>query len=130
MKKLLLLIVGWLIMFAVLNAYALTINIDPTITPEKVLKCNMPVEREDGTPLALYEIEEVKFYSGTAPGDYVETATDTICQLTVLTADLPDGNYYKVASVVDVAGRPSPYSEEWVLVVKRVSVPRAPTLLE
>lgn len=105
------------------------VTVDPTLEPNVTINCAMPVEREDGTPLALNEIAEVRFYSGTQSGVYTNTQNSSVCQLVVDATVLADGAYYYVVTAVDTDARESGYSVEKVVTVKRVKPPKSPTWL-
>jgi len=123
MKKLLL----TLLLLISTSAYA----VDPDITPVTTINCAMPIEREDGTALALDEIAEVRFYSGTATGSYtLPMQPNNVCQKVIDNTALADGDYFYVFTVVDTDSRESKYSAEKVHTVKRVKPPAAGTWLE
>lgn len=111
------------------NAYAYAV--DPLIEPTTTINCKMPIEREDGTPLAIDEIAKVTFYTGTSSGvyDVNNGKTNTICQTVVDNTILSDGTYYKVFTVKDTDGRVSKYSDERIHLVKRLAPPKAGTWL-
>ena len=54
-------------------------EIDPTITPSKTLTCTLPVERTDGTPLAVDEIAQVRFYVSQDGSTWTQNGTNTVC---------------------------------------------------
>lgn len=124
MKKLAL-VIAMLMPFSVMA----DITVDPTVDPSYTLTCTQPIEREDGTPLAIGEIAENRFYIGTAPNDYQEQISNipASCSLNVDATAVADGNYYYVVTVVDTDGRESLYSTPFVVTVQRVKPPKAPT---
>ena len=74
-----------------------------------------PVEREDGTPLAMAEIAGYRVYYGTSKGDYtseVELKGSSTMEITL--ENLVSGIYYFVVTTVDEDGRESVNSEEIV----------------
>jgi hypothetical protein len=105
------------------------VTVDPTIDNSYTLSCTQPIEREDGTPLAIGEIAKNNFYVGTTPGNYTETIENLppTCSLTVDATAVADGSYYYVVTVVDTDGRESMYSTPFVVTVQRVKPPKAPT---
>lgn len=77
------------------------------------LSWQVPVEREDGEPLALSEIDGYRIYYGNNPNDYqyslwVPSAMTTAYSIT----DLKPGAYYFAVTTLDTDGRESDYSDE------------------
>lgn len=103
------------------------ITVDPNITPTAVLSCTLPIEREDGTALAINEIATINFYAGTTVGDYTDTIGMLSCSMSIDVTALTDAPYYYVVTAVDTDGRESVHSPMYTLTVKRVKPPRAPT---
>lgn len=110
------------------NANAASFSIDPDTKSTGTITCVDPISREDGTPLAIDEIATRRWYVGTSPGNYTDTAADTsTCSVVIDYSAIPDGMYYYVATVIDTDGRESMYSEEIDVTVKRVAKPNPPT---
>lgn len=103
------------------------LTVDPNINSNVEITCTLPVEREDGTPLAVGEIATINFHAGTTSGNYTDTITRAVCNLSVDATALADQSFYYVATVVDTEGRESMYSAEFVLTVQRVKPPKPPT---
>ena len=117
-----------LLALALLPSLALAdMTVDPVITPTAILSCQLPVEREDGTPLAVNEIATINFYAGTTIGDYTDTIGMTSCSMSIDITKLVDAPYYYVVTAVDTDGRESMYSPMYTLTVKRVKPPSAPS---
>lgn len=71
-----------------------------------------PVEREDGTPIAMAEIAGYKVYYGTSQNNYtneVDIADRNTMQATL--KSLVAGTYYIVVTTYDMDGRESAYSQ-------------------
>lgn len=120
MKKLLFLL---LIPF---SAYA----VDPAIEPETILNCDMPVQREDDTALAIDEIMLVSFYLSDTSGGYTISTpyqTNIICQVVIDNTVLSDGTYYLVGTATDTDWRASVPSVERTHIVKRIAPPKSLT---
>jgi len=106
------------------------VNIDPTVQGQTTLTvtCEYPIEREDGTPLALNEIAKVNFF---VVKDGLRTAAgsnDTECKQVYDMAVVPDGVYLYVVQTEDTGGRTSSDSDDFVIAtVKRLPNPRSPT---
>jgi len=125
---------GWWILPAILissvmwSAIILAETIDPSITPTKTLNCDMPVERTDGTPLALNEIAQIRFYVSTDQATWQQAGTNTVCLQVYDLSDVADGTYWYTADAVDTEGRESIKSPQAAeLIVKRLSPPASPT---
>ena len=114
-----------------IQAFAEPIVVDPSSDLKKLtITCTDPIEREDGTPLAVGEIDYRRWLMGTAPGEYQNNIAETgQCSLLVDYTDVPDGSYYYVITVVDTDGRESRYSNEYTVVVKRIADPRPATIV-
>ena len=70
-----------------------------------------PVERTDGTALALSEIAGYTVYYGTSKGNYPDSlSVNDISATSVTVTDLPIGTYYLVMTTRDTDGRESGYS--------------------
>jgi len=105
-------------------------TIDPSITPTKTLTCDMPVERTDGTPLAISEIAQIRFYVSTDQSTWQQAGTNTVCLQVYDLSGVADGTYWYTADAVDSEGRESiknPQAAE--LIVKRLSPPASPSNL-
>jgi len=125
---------NWLILTILSTAFwatvALAETIDPNITPTKVLTCDMPVEREDGTALAIDEIAQVQFFVSPDQTTWTQAGTNTVCSQSYDLSNVQDGTYFYTASVTDLAGRQSilaPQAAE--LIVKRIASPAPPSNL-
>ncbi len=117
-------LVGW----SVFIGLALAETIDPNQVQTKVLTCNMPVERTDGTALAVDEIAQVRFYVSQDQTTWTPAGTNTVCQQNYDLTEVPDGTYWYTADVVDTEGRESIKSLEVAeLIVKRIASPAAPS---
>jgi len=110
--------------------------VDPTITPTMTMTCNYPIEREDGTPLAIGEIARVNFFvspSLTTPDWQPAGSNDTECKQVYNLSEVLDGQYYYTGTTVDTDARESIYAadsvppEYWAMVVKRLANPRHQT---
>ena len=131
MKKLLTVI---LFLCVYLSGYPLAANsltIDPTIAGQTTLtvSCEYPVEREDGTALAVNEIAKVAFYveKGGAGGYLPAGENATACIQVYDMSQVPDGVYVYVVTTVDTDGRESQHSLTSVTaLVKRLANPNAP----
>ena len=103
-------------------------EIDPTITPSKTLTCTLPVERTDGTPLAVDEIAQVRFYVSQDGSTWTQNGTNTVCLQVYDLTNVADGQYYYTADVVDTEGRESEKSPQVAdLLVKRIAPPASPS---
>ena len=111
-------------------AFAVTLNIDPSLPEQQQLTigCQYPIEREDGTPLALNEIAQINFY---VTKDGVRTAAgsnSTACSQTYDLSNVPDATYLYSVTALDTDGRESVDSPEVVTaIVKRLASPKSPT---
>lgn len=110
--------------------------VDPTITPTMTMTCNYPIEREDGTPLAIGEIAKVNFFvspSLTTPDWQPAGSNDTECKQVYDLTQVQDGQYYYTGTITDTDQRESIYganavpAEYWAVVVKRLANPRHQT---
>jgi len=127
-KAFILLFLLFLIVQGVIYNSARAETIDPTITPSKTLICEMPTDREDGTPLPLGEIAEIRFYVSMNQTRWDDAGTNTICLQVYDLSGVADGIYYYKASAVDTDGRESIKTPEVVtLEVKRLSPPAPPS---
>ena len=127
------LVSGWWILPAIIlsaimwSAILCAETIDPTITPTKTLTCDMPVERTDGTPLALNEIAQVRFYVSTDRTTWQQAGSNTVCLQSYDLSGVADGTYWYTADAVDTEGRESIKSPQAAeLIVKRLSAPAPP----
>ena len=115
--------IRFLVLFLVVfSAHA----VDPTIEPTKVLTCDMPIERTDGTPLALDEIAEIRFFVSTDNSTWEPAGANTVCTQTYDLTNVPDGLYYYTAQAVDTDARASAYADSTSLLVKRLAAPAPP----
>jgi len=75
-----------------------------------------PTQREDSTPLPTNEIETYKVYYGTTSGFYKKQIdlSDIINESAELPGFFP-GTYYFVVTTVDIEGRESKYSQEFMV---------------
>lgn len=110
-------------------AIAQTVNIDPTIPGQQTLTimCEYPVEREDGTPLAINEITQINFWV-TKNGSRTAAGTNTIaCQQVYDMTQVLDGSYLYTASTLDTDGRESVDTVVGVtVIIKRIAPPKSP----
>lgn len=124
MKYLLLLL---LLPFA---AFANNVTLDPTIPGQTTLTvtCEYPIEREDGTALAINEIAKVKFFvEKNGVGGWLPAGENTTaCRQVYDLSQVPDGVYMYAATTVDTDGRVSQLSETVTALVKRLTNPNAP----
>jgi len=102
--------------------------LDPSITPQKILTCDYPVTRTDGTPLAVGEIATINFFvsQDTGPNKTWAPAgsNDTACRQVYDLTAIPDGQYYYSATAVDTGGRESAVSPNYApLVLQRLAPP-------
>ena len=102
--------------------------VDPNLTPQKILTCDYPVTRTDGTPLAVDEIATINFFVSQDVGvDKTWTpagSNDTACRQVYDLTAVPDGQYYYSASALDTGGRESVVSPNYVpLVLQRIAPP-------
>lgn len=114
------------------NIYAVNLIIDPTIPGQSTLTmtCVYPIEREDGTPLAIGEIATVKFYvESNGVGGFVPAGSNsTACRQVYDMSAVADGVYVYVATTLDTDGRESVFSAvNLTATVKRMANPKAPT---
>lgn len=121
MKKLLLLTL--LISSSVL---ANNITLDPTVEGQKILTitCDYPVEREDGTALAIGEIAKVAFHvEKNGVGGYLPAGENmTDCRQVYDMTLVPNGVYVYVVTAIDMQKRESLYSTTNVTAtVKRIA---------
>lgn len=132
MTRLLYFLIGLALAGAVVTASAEGTVVDPTITPTLTITCIDPVEREDGTPLAIGEIATRNFFvSATAPGAAKNWtpagSNNTACRQVYDLGAVIDGQYYYTATAVDTDGRESAFAPGVVaLEVKRLAPPKPP----
>jgi hypothetical protein len=110
--------------------------VDPDKTPTWTITCEYPVEREDGTPLAINEIAKVEFYVSPDKSDWISAGENTTaCRQVYNLTDVADGQYYYTVTATDTEGRASLFSINSpdaniddpgyvALVVKRVKPPK------
>lgn len=120
-------IIGTLAYVGVASAEGL--EVDPTQTPTYTLTCIDPIEREDNTPLAVGEIATRNFFVSQDKTDWQPAGSNTsACRQVYDLSQVPDGQYYYTATVIDTDGRESIYSPSIAAVlVKRIQAPRPPT---
>ncbi len=90
---------------ASLGAFSIQVNPAPVLTSSMSVSWVPPVERADGTPLTLSDIDGYRLYYGTTPGNYpnsVDIPDGTASSATI--SDLPLGSYYVVMSTYDTSG--------------------------
>jgi len=112
-----------------------SITVDPTITPTYTLTCVDPIEREDGTPLAIGEIAIREFFVSTDKSNWTQAGSNTsTCRQVYDLSAVPDGQYYYSATVTDTDGRQSqqsaifdPVTGYASVIVKRLANPKAAT---
>lgn len=114
------------------DAEANAVTLDPTQAGQTTLTvtCTYPIEREDGTPLALNEIAQVNFFvEKNGAGGFVPAGQNTTaCRQVYDMSLVPDGVYVYVVTTTDTDGRESLYSPTNVTAtVKRIANPKAPT---
>ncbi len=86
---------------------------DTNTTGDITLSWTTPTEREDNTPLTLFEIAGYKIYYGTTPAQYNDSITINNSQTTsYLFEDFATGTYYFVITTLDTNGRESQQSSE------------------
>ena len=93
-----------------------------------MLSLKTPVARVDKTPLAVSDIAGMRVYCGTQPANYTlqqffmgATLPDTIVDISALLST--SGDFYCVATTIDIDGRESSYSDEFVVSVKSPPMP-------
>lgn len=131
-NKILILFISFLLLFMAFQATANNVTLDPTISTQDRLTvtCEYPIEREDGTPLAVNEIAQVNFFvEKDGVGGYVPAGENTTaCRQVYDMTSVPDGVYVYAVTAVDTEGRESLYSSEVVTAtVKRLPNPSTPT---
>ena len=113
------------------NVFANELTFDPNIAGQTTLTitCNYPIEREDGTALAINEIAKVNFFvEKDGVGGYLPAGENTTaCKQVYDLSPVPDGVYVYVVTAVDTEGRESQHSLTNVTaMVKRLANPNAP----
>ena len=108
------------------------VTLDPTQAGQTALTvtCDYPIEREDGTPLAINEIAKVAFHvEKNGAGGYVPAGENmSACRQVYDMSQVPDGVYVYVVTAIDTDGRESLFSTEMVTAtVKRIANPNAVT---
>lgn len=101
--------------------------IDPTIHPSATITCNLPVTREDGTPLAVDEIALIRFVQSGDGQTWAQAGTNTECSLVLDLTSMPEGQYYYSATAVDTDGRESQRATAHPFVLRRIQSPTPPT---
>lgn len=81
------------------------------------IEWSAPVEREDVSPMPLYEIANYRVYYGTEAGVYQNQLTVDGSMTSAAISGLSSGTYYVVVVTVDTDGRESAYSTELVVTV-------------
>lgn len=122
MKKLLLI----LFLLISLSAHAVDVGLYPTTTRN----CVVPTEREDNTAFDWEaEGDVIRFYWGTASGDYQNIVEKPDCQWIIdNTAFPPNTTIYITETAVDTENRESRYNEETVHVIEAaVADPKSPS---
>ena len=137
MKKLLII----LCLFAIAQlAHAEGPVVDPTITPTWTITCADPIQREDGTALAVGEIATRNFWVSTDKTSWQEAGNNSAaCQQVYNLGTVADGQYYYTVSATDTDGRQSVFAIDnpenattgelgyAALVVKRLAPPKPPS---
>ena len=113
------------------SVFANDLTFDPTIEGQTTLTitCEYPIEREDGTSLAINEIVKINFFveKNGAGGWLPAGENTTACQQVYDLSQVPDGVYVYAATAVDTDGRESQISATNVIAtVKRLANPNAP----
>lgn len=124
----------FILMLFTLSAFAEGPVVDPTITPTWTVTCNYPIEREDGTALAINEIARVEFKVSQDKTTWQPAGQNNAeCKQIYDLTNVPDGQYYYTPLTVDTNGRQSVLAydadplEVSALVVKRIANPNHPT---
>ena len=119
----------WLSVFIAATAQANNVTLDPSISGQTTLTitCDYPIEREDGTSLAINEIARVQFYVE-KDGAFAQAGQNTTaCRQVYDMSAIPDGVYVYSVTAIDTEGRESAQSIEVVTaLVKRLALPRSP----
>lgn len=119
------------LLLLLLPAATFGIDVDPTLDPIKTLTCTMPSEREDGTPLAVDEIAEIRFFVASDQDGFATwtpAGTNTSCSQVYDLSRVADGAYRYTGTAVDTDGRESIKSPDLAeITVKRVALPAHPT---
>lgn len=104
--------------------------VDPTITPTYTITCEYPIEREDGTPLAINEIAKVNFFVSQDKVTWTPAGSNTsACRQVYDLSSIPDGQYYYTGTTVDTEARESIKGSDAIpplfaaIVVKRIAKP-------
>ena len=114
---------------------AVTITLDPSLAGQTqfTIRCNDPIARTDGTPLAVGEIAERVFWVSTDKQNWTEAGrNNAACQQVYDATQIADGTYYYTVSAIDTDGRQSIRAidgnpnEVITAVVKRLPPPAAP----
>ena len=101
--------------------------VDPKLEPMTEFTCQLPTEREDGTPLVAGEIVEVRFHYGSVSGVYDVVESRTVCAWVYDNTTNPEDNtLYVVVTAVDSDGRESSYSAEKIQGIYWVKLPNPP----
>lgn len=102
--------------------------VDPGLFPETIVNCVKPTQRADGSPLAPDEIALIRFYWGTATGDYQNIVEKTDCQWIIDNTVFPGGTtIFFTETAVDTQGRESEYDVESTHVIDvPVTGPKSP----
>jgi hypothetical protein len=94
------------------DSVTVTVNATPPPVQDINLSWVAPVEREDGTPIAMAEIAGYRVYYGTSQGSYpnqVDISNGSTMQVTL--GNLVSGTYYIVVTTYDMDGRESAFSQ-------------------
>ena len=97
------------------DGYVFVPGNSPSSSPKKAFKVawNAPLQREDGSNLALAEIAEYRVYYGSKKGNYKNViVVDGNSTLEAEDSGVPSGRYYVAVTTVDSEGRESAYSKE------------------
>lgn len=113
-----------------INSIAQTYTIDPTIPGQSKVQisCDMPIEREDGTILAIDEIKQINYYITKNDVRIAEPIISSDCVEIFDLSTVEDGKYVYSITAVDVDHRESKEAPTHVTVnVKRLA-PSTPPL--
>ncbi len=81
----------------------------------KALSWTAPVAREDASPISMAEIAGYRVYYGDVQGEYSQKLYIDDAYSDGISLNVPSGTYYVVITAIDVDGRESAYSDEFVL---------------
>lgn len=127
-------VIPYFLVWAVILLYVAELRaegpvIDPAITPSKTLACDMPVTRADGSPLAIGDVAEIRFYRSGDGITWAHDETTADCRLRLDLSAMAMGQHYYAATAVDADDRESVRSNVVPFVLRR-QPPGSPTNLE